>query len=76
MSAIERNKGGSECMEIRRWITVNISFNESERAVAEKVIKSYLARDYDDNDEDDGVDYEICHQLISQTTIREKGGKQ
>ena len=40
-------------MEIQRWITVNIFFNENEEAEADKAVKRYIARGYDDSGTDD-----------------------
>jgi len=46
-------------------------FNENERKKANKIVKRYLKRGYDDNDEDDNIGkYKFCHQLISKTEFK------
>ncbi len=52
-------------MEIQRWITVNIFFNDNEEAEADKIANRYIRRGYDSNGKDDGSDeHRICHQLV------------
>jgi len=58
-------------LKIERWITVNISFNETERKEADKIIRRYLKNGYDDNGEDDGVDYEVCYQVVGRVISKE-----
>ncbi len=64
-------------MEIRRWITVNIMFNENERKRAAKLILHYEKRGYDSNGESEAGDdsHEICTQLVSQTSSKETEGQ-
>ena len=57
-------------MEIRGWLTVDIYFNEDERAKAMELIKRYVELGYDNNGEDDGNEsYSSCIQLISKINI-------
>ena len=50
---------------------MNISFNETERKEADKIIRRYLKNGYDDNGEDDGVDYEVCYQVVGRVISKE-----